>query len=156
MTTDTIGFSPEEIDPTLATRSARLKWAILVDADLPPGRATNAAVCVASATAARVGGLLGPDAADADGATHPGLPWIGCTVVAATSEQLATIATKARTSPDVFVADMPAAGQATRVYAEYLSEVGGRAADDLGHLAHSIVGPRNRIDRLVGRLPLLP
>jgi hypothetical protein len=156
MTTDTIGFSADEIDPTLPTRSARLKWAIVVDAELPSGRATNAAVCVASATAARVGGLLGPDATDADGAMHPGLPWIGCTVVAATTEQLAAIATKARTSPDVFVADMPSAGQATRVYAEYLEEVGGSAPDALGLLAVSIVGPRNRIDRLVGRLPLLP
>jgi hypothetical protein len=51
---------------------------------------------------------------------------------------------------------MPAAAQSTRVYDEYLSEVAASRSDDLELLAVSIVGPRNRIDRLVGRLPLLP
>jgi hypothetical protein len=156
MTNSTIGFSPDEIDTASPTRSARLKWVVVVDSSLPGGRAVNAAVCVAAATSTAVGGLLGPDAVDAGGSAHPGLPWAGCTVVGATPEQLRVIRAKAEVSVDVFVADMPAAAQSTRVYDEYLAEVAGTGTEELDLLAVSIVGPRNRVDRLVGRLPLLP
>lgn len=156
MTNSTIGFSAEEIDTASPTRSARLKWVVVVDESLPGGRAANAAVCVAAATSTAVAGLLGPDAVDASGSVHPGLPWAGCTVVAASPEQLRAIRAKAAGSADVFVADMPAAAQSTRVYDEYLSDVAGTSSDDLDLVALSIVGPRNRVDRLVGRLPLLP
>jgi hypothetical protein len=57
-----VGFEPEEIRTAEPTRSARLKWVVVVDEALPAGRATNAAICVAAATTAEVGGLIGPDA----------------------------------------------------------------------------------------------
>ena len=50
---------------------------------------------------------------------------------------------------------MPAAAQHTRVYTDYLEAVGGASADSLDYYAVSIVGPRNPIDKLVGKLPLL-
>ena len=57
-----IGFHPEDILLDEPTRNAPLKWVVIVDQGLPPGRAMNAAVCVAAATSAAVTGLLGPDA----------------------------------------------------------------------------------------------
>lgn len=149
------GFAPDEIRIDEPTRSARLKWVVVVDAALPAGLAVNAAVCVAGATATGVVGLLGPDAVDAEGSAHPGLPWAGCSVLGATAEQLATVRRRAAAADGVFVADMPEAAQSTRVYAEYLAQVGASAADALRYLAVSVVGPRNRVDKLVGRLPLL-
>ncbi|MBU2662939.1 DUF2000 domain-containing protein [Actinoplanes bogorensis] len=151
-----IGFDPAEIDPNAPTRAARLKWVVVVDADLPAGRAANATICVAAATARTVGGLLGDDAVDADGHTHPGLPWAGCTVLAADTETLRTIRAKASARPDFFVADMPAAAQHTRVYSEYLASVAETGADKIEYYAVSVVGPRNPVDKLVGKLPLLP
>lgn len=152
---EVIGFAPEEIDQSAPTRAARLKWVVVVDRDLPAGRAVNAAVCVAAATSREVIGLLGDDAVDADGGTHPGLPWAGCTILAADNAALATIRAKAASSLGTFVADMPAAAQHTRVYAEYLGTVKETAADDVEYYAVSIVGPRNRVDKIVGKLPLL-
>ncbi|WP_226900043.1 DUF2000 family protein [Nonomuraea phyllanthi] len=55
-----------------------------------------------------------------------------------------------------FVADMPAAAQQTRVYADYLATVKETGAEDIEYYAVSIVGPRNRVDKIVGRLPLMP
>lgn len=132
------------------------KWVLILDDALPPGRAVNAAACVASATARSVSGLLGPDAEDCDGSMHPGLPWPGCTVLAAPAARLSAIRVKARASLGVFVADMPAAAQHTRVYDEYLSQVAGASAENLAYYALSIVGPRNRVDKIVGKLPLMP
>ncbi|GGP78923.1 hypothetical protein GCM10010185_61000 [Saccharothrix coeruleofusca] len=148
-----VGFEPEEVDPTISTREARLKWVILVDEALPAGRAVNAAVCAASATAVGVRGLLGPDAKDASGQLHPGLPWAGCSILAASAERIAEIRAKAVESLGVFVADTPVQAQATRVYDEYLRQVGEETS--LDYCAVSIVGPRNRVDKLVKKLPLL-
>lgn len=154
--TGRIGFTPDEIRTDEPTRSARLKWVVVVDASLPPGRAANAAICVAAATVAGVDGLLGPDAVDADGWSHPGLPWAGCSILAATTEQLAAVRARAVDKPDVYVADMAVHAQATRVYDGYLEQVAEHRSDELDLLAVSLVGPRNRVDKVVGRLPLLP
>jgi hypothetical protein len=148
-----VGFDPDEIRTGEPTRSARLKWVIVIDSALPPGRAANAVACVASATSAGVHGLLGPDAVDSAGDIHPGLPWAGCSILAASAEQIASVRQKAVASLGVFVADMPAEAQNTRVYDEYLEQVA--TAPELTYYAVSIVGPRNRVDKLIGRLPLL-
>lgn len=152
---DQIGFLPDEVDTAAPTRAARLKWVVVVDESLPTGIAANAAICTSAATAASVTGLLGPDAVDADGSTHPGLPWAGCSVLRASGEQLAAIRAKADAAEGVFVADMPAAAQLTRVYDEYIDTVAETASDALPYYAVSVVGPRNRIDKIVGRLALL-
>ncbi|WP_298802255.1 DUF2000 domain-containing protein [uncultured Pseudokineococcus sp.] len=152
----TVGFTPDEVRTGEPTRSARLKWVVVVAEGLEPGRAVNAAVCVASATARAVEGLLGPDAVDASGSTHPGLPWAGCSVLVAPREHLAAVRAKAARSEGVHVSDMPAAAQSTRVYDEYLAAVGAAEAEELDHLAVSVVGPRERVDEVVGRLPLMP
>ena len=150
-----IGFAEDEIDQSAPTRAARLKWVVVVNADLPAGRVANAAVCTAASTAKAVDGLLGDDAVDADGNAHPGLPWAGCTVLAADADTLRTIRAKAAARADFHVADMPAAAQQTRVYTEYLAAVGDTPAAALDYYAVSIVGPRNPVDKIVGKLPLL-
>ena len=153
---NTVGFATDEIDTAAPTRSARLKWVVVVDETLEPAIAANAAICAAAATAANVPGLLGPDATDADGGGHPGLPWAGCSVLRASAEQLAAIRAKAATTPDtVFVAGMPAAAQLTRVYDEYREQLAATPAAAIVYYAVSLVGPRNRVDKIVGRLPLL-
>ena len=151
-----IGFAPDEIDTAASTRDARLKWVIVVNEALPPGLAANAAICTAAATTAGVDGLLGPDAVDADGSRHPGLPWAGCSVLVADADTLRTIRAKADQHPETFVADMPEAAQATRVYDEYRAAIAATTGDTIEYYAVSIVGPRNRVDRLVGRLSLMP
>lgn len=150
-----VGYDPDELRLDQPTRSARLKWVVVVDEALAAGQAANAVVCVTAATAAAVPGLLGPAATDAGGGAHPGLPWAGCTVLGAPRAELARIRAAALTAPGTYVADAPAAAQRTRVYAEYLAAVADRPADDLDYLAVSLVGPRNRVDRVVRRLPLL-
>lgn len=129
---------------------------IVVDAALPAGRAVNATACVAAATAVNVAGLLGPDGVDADGSAHPGLPWAGCTVLAADTTKLRQIRERAARREDVFVADMPIAAQETRIYDEYLATLAKSYADELDFGAVSLVGPRKVVDRIVGGLKLLP
>ena len=154
MSDQAIGFEAQEIQTSSSTRSARLKWVIVVDPDLPVGRMMNAAVCVAAATAQAVPGLLGPEGIDGAGSAHAGLPWAGCSVLAAEAATLQRIRTSAAHS-DVYVADMPLAAQETRIYDDYLCQLGGLAPDQIVYTAISMVGPRKRVDRLVGGLKLL-
>lgn len=150
-----IGFAPEEIVTSTPTRQARLKWVIAVNAELGPGQAANAAICVATATAPHVHGLTGPDAIDADGVTHPGLPWTGCSVVTADAATLRTIRAKAAAHDLTFVADMPSVAQSTRVYDEYLDAMARARHDEIDYAAVGILGPRNKVDRIIRSLPLL-
>ncbi|WP_208761931.1 DUF2000 family protein [Microbispora hainanensis] len=78
----------------------------------------------------------------------------GCSVPAADAAALRAIRAKAASSAGCFVADMPAAAQQTRVYADYLLKE--TAADDVDYYAVGVVGPRNRVEKIVGKLPLMP
>ena len=150
------GFAPEQIDQSASTRDVPLKWVVVVDEALPAGRAVNAAICVAGATVHRTTGLLGEDAVDADGSTHPGLPWIGCTVLGAPSVRLGEIRAQAAVRSDVEVVDMPTQAQHTRVYDDYLLGVRRTRGADLSYYAVGLFGPRKAVDQLVKGLALLP
>ncbi|GAB3212552.1 DUF2000 domain-containing protein [Marinactinospora thermotolerans] len=156
MSDQPVGFEAEEIRTGEETRNARLKWVIVVDAALPAGRAVNAGSCVASATAVNVAGLLAHEGVDADGSTHPGLPWAGCTILGADVVKLRQIRDKADRREDVFVADMPIAAQETRVYDEYVDTLATLPGGEIAYAAVSLVGPRKAVDRIVGGLKLLP
>jgi hypothetical protein len=147
-------YAADEIRLDQPTRDARLRWAIVVDATLAVGHAANAVACVAANVGGSIDGLLGPAGTDQDGGLHPGLPWAGCTILAADAEELKRLRTKATTRDDVHTVDMPEAAQTNRVYQDYLAELTDRPADELPLLALSVVGPRNAVDRLIGKLPL--
>ena len=87
---------------------------------------------------------------------HPGLPWAGCAALGATAAELADLRAKALAADEVVVVDMPGSAQTNRVYAGYLTELAGTPADRLDLRAVSLLGPKNRVDRLTKRLGLLP
>jgi hypothetical protein len=149
------GYAPGEIVTNVPTRSAKLKWVVVVDESLPAGRMVNAVACICASTGQAVEGLIARGGPDASGHDHPGLPWAGCTVLAATPQALAETHAKATAAQEVLVVDMPAAAQAHRVYDDYLAELAETAPKDLRNCAISIIGPRNRVDKMVKNLALL-
>lgn len=148
-------FLANEIVTTESTRSARLKWVIIVDKTVAPGRMVNAVACIAAATGDMVGGLIAHGGPDADGTHHPGLPWAGCSVLAAGAEQLTNVRRKASDVDGILVVDMPVAAQTNRVYDEYLAELSTTRTADVAPIALSMIGPRAEIDAIVKRLSLL-
>lgn len=156
MSEQIVGFAADEVRTSESTRSARLKWVIVVDSTLPPGQIVNAAACVAAATAAAVPGLLADGGADAGGTVHAGLPWSGCTILAAGTDKLRQVRDQAGGRDDLLVVDMPRAAQETRVYDDYLNRLATLAGSEIDYAAVSLVGPRKRVDRIVGGMGLLP
>jgi Protein of unknown function (DUF2000) len=51
---------------------------------------------------------------------------------------------------------MPAAAQQHRIYDHYLAELARTDPGDLAVCAFSVVGPRNRVDKITRKLTLLP
>lgn len=153
--TNAPGFSAGEIATGERTSAARLKWVIVADASAPAGLAVNAVACTAATTGAAVAGLIGPPGEDAEGHRHPGLPWAGCTVLTASPAGLAGIRARAAASDGVLVVDMPASAQTNRVYDDYLAELAQTKPEDLAVSAVSIIGPRNKVAKLVKNLGLL-
>src|ERR1700761_3489681 len=150
-----IGYQPEEVVTSEPTRAARYKWAIVVDSTIPVGLMANAVACVAATTGAVVQGLIARGGPDASGYEHPGLPWAGCTLLGGTPEEIAAVRAAATASDGVLVADMPASAQTNRVYDDYLAELADTKPDDLNVTAFSVIGPRNRVDKMVKKLALL-
>src|SRR5580704_13677437 len=134
VTRETHGYTPDEMSTGERTGTAKLKWVVIVDRSLSPGQAVNAAVCVSAATAPAVPGLLGPGGPDVSDHWHPGLPWAGCSILAASSAQLAAI----------------------RQQALDRRQLAKTHPDDLALLAVSLIGPRNQVAKLVRHLELLP
>jgi Protein of unknown function (DUF2000) len=152
---DVVSFSPEEVITSEPTRAARLKWVILVDESAQAGLTVNAVACIAASTGAAVTGLIGPPGRDASGHCVLGLPWAGCSVLAAAPAALTEIRAKAAASDGVLVVDMPRSAQTNRVYDDYLAELAETRPEDLAVSATSIIGPRNTISKLVKNLRLL-
>ncbi|MFP3961709.1 DUF2000 domain-containing protein [Actinomadura fulvescens] len=142
-------------EPHLPTREQAIKWVIVIDRELPAGLQVNAAACLSAAVGKAAPAMVGRSGGDATGGPHVGLPWTGCTVLAATAPILKTIRATALAERDLLVGDMVATAQHVRVYDDYLTELARLHEDDLTYFAVSIAGPRPLVDRLTGRFPLL-
>lgn len=118
------------------------------------GPLINAVACISASTGAFVDGLIASGGPDATGHHHPGLPWAGCTVLAATPQQLSAIGGSATASDGVLVVDMPTAAQSHRIYDDYLQEVAATPLQNTNPCEISIIGPRNRIDKMTKGLKL--
>jgi hypothetical protein len=75
-------------------------------------------------------------------------------VLTAAPAALAEIRRKAA-ADGMVVVDMPRSAQTNRVYDGYLADLASTKPEDLAPAAVSIIGPRNRISRLVRNLSLM-
>ncbi|GAA4942568.1 hypothetical protein GCM10023224_26240 [Streptomonospora halophila] len=147
-------LDPDDVDIDTPTRGLRVKWVMVIDRDLDPGLAANTASCLAAAVGREVPQMIGPGGADASGGAHRGLPWTGCTVLAGDTAEVSGIREKALSKSGLLVVDMPSLAQVCRVYSGYLDALAETGADDLRYHGVALVGPRNKVDKIVGRLPL--
>lgn len=148
-------LSPEDVRPDLSTREARIKWVMVIAGDLGPGLVANTASCLAAAVGKEIPGIIGAAAVDASGSGHPGLPWTGCTILTGDTATIRRIRDRSLTKSGLLVVDMPELAQVCRVYAGYLDSLAARDSEDIKYHGVSLVGPRNKVDKIVGRLPLL-
>jgi hypothetical protein len=127
---------------------------IVVDQDLPPGLAANAAAVLALTLGAREPALVGPDLVDADERVHPGLFPAGLPVLKAPPDRLVALRAGADEA-GVGVIAMPRFGQQTNDYDEVRAAVARTPAAELRFAGVALYGDRRPVGRLTGNLPLL-
>jgi Protein of unknown function (DUF2000) len=132
-----------------------LRFVVVVDESLPPGRAANATGMLALTLGANVAGLPGAALVDADGDAHPGLIPQGLLVLRAPASRLSELRAQAATSEEVGVIDFPTDCQQSNDYDEVRRRVAGIPTADLRYLAILLYGPRRAVSRLTGNLALL-
>ena len=126
---------------------------VIVNSELPPGRAGNAAAVLSLTVGQRHPQLVGAPLVDSNGVAVPGLIPIGISVLAGTPQELRELA-QASTGTAIDVIRFPVEGQQTKNYAEFLDAIRQTRVADLDYVGIALVGERKPISRLVGKLPL--
>lgn len=132
-----------------------LKHAIVVAEDLPAGLAVNAASVLAVTLGVRVDDLLGGDVADADGVVHPGIIYRPLPVLRAGMAALARIVQASSEDDELFCAAFSSLAQSCKTYDEYALRISETPTDAVHAVAVALVGPKKKVNKLVGSLPLL-
>jgi hypothetical protein len=135
--------------------SAPLRTVIVIDRDLPTGRAANAAAILAVSLGATHSDMPGADLVDAGGVRHPGLFPEGLPILAARATEMVRLREAASATPDVLLIDFPAAGQTTTDYEEFRATVARTRPEDLRYVGIALRGPATVIRALTKRLSLL-
>src|SRR5215831_7728611 len=85
----------------------RLRTVIVVDRDLPMGRAANAAAVLAVSLGATHPDTPGPDLVDASGGRHRGLFPDGLPILAARGADMVRVRDAAAANPEILLIDFP-------------------------------------------------
>ncbi|MDR5761167.1 DUF2000 domain-containing protein [Caballeronia sp. LZ035] len=127
---------------------------IVVDQDLPAGKAANAAAVLALTVGQRHPALVGEALVDASGCAHPGLIPIGIAVLGADQDTLSAIRDKA-VAAACDVVTCPVQGQQTTDYGAFREAVAGVVTGELRYVGLALIGDRKPVSKAVANLGLL-
>lgn len=131
-----------------------MKTVVVVDRDLAPGLALNAAFILGMSLGARLDAPLGADLADADGVVHAGITSIPVPVLAADKQYLATLRVAAAGVDNLLTLDFTGVAQTSATYELYAESLAATRTVDAEYRAILLSGPRKVVERLSGNLPL--
>ena len=135
----------------------REKCVLLLDIGLAPGLAANAAVILGITLGKLRPELVGPDVTDQDGTLHAGIVEIPVPVLGSSPGMIRALRAKLGQPEfqDVTSVDFTDLAQRCRTYREFIDQMGQAREDDLGYIGLALWGPKKKVDRLTGALPLL-
>lgn len=131
------------------------KCAIVVAEHLPNGLAVNAASVLSVTLGANVDDLVGNDVKDADGVTHPGVIYTPLPVLTHSADGVSQILTTASADEELFFATFSALAQSCKTYDEYIERMSAVPTSDVEVVGIALFGPKRKVNKLVGSLPLL-
>ncbi|EIC86086.1 DUF2000 domain-containing protein [Serratia sp. M24T3] len=136
---------------TAITQPERL--VIVLNQDLPSGKAANAAAVLAMTLGQRHPELIGEPLDIADGKSYPGLIPLGISVLSASEQELTNLMIDGGAKGcDVTI--FPADGQQTTHYLEFRQAVAIQTEQQLVLLGVAIAGDKKVVRKLVGKLKL--
>jgi len=130
---------------------------MVLDERLPPGLAANTAAILGITLGKRIPEFVGTDVVDRSGNIHPGIIEFPVPVLKAPPERIREIR-EALYQPefqDLTAVDFSDLAQGCRTYEEFIGKMRQIPEDALGYLGVAICGPKKKVNRLTGSMPLL-
>ena len=135
-----------------------MKLVMVINRDLPLGLVANtAAVLGISLSKIYQEDIVGGDIADADGNLHLGITAQTIPILSASREQVKEIR-EAMFEPafaEVAAIDFSEAAQRCLNYEQYVLSLAQLSAEELFYLGVCMYGPKKKVNKLTGSLPLL-
>jgi len=130
------------------------KAVIILCDDLPIGLKANIAAVVGMSLGRYHPDLVGPEAQTGDGTKLPGITTVPVPILTSNEANLAEIFAAAHDAIDLAV-PFGTAALTTRNYADYTAKLATLADRQQGIKGLLLLGPRKKVNRLIGQLPLL-
>lgn len=126
----------------------------IIDKDLPAGLAMNAASVIGISFGRIVENLVGPDMQSLDKVNYPGVIYSPLPVLLATGEYLHEIQVSAENDNDIYIMPFSALAQSCKTYDEYGERISSVNSENIELVAIGLIGPKKKITKMTGNLPL--
>ncbi|MDJ0475923.1 DUF2000 domain-containing protein [Pantoea eucalypti] len=127
---------------------------IIIDKDLPAGLAMNAASVIGISFGRTVDNLVGPDMQSLDEVNYPGVIYAPLPVLLASGDYLHELQASAESDDEMYVMPFSALAQSCKTYEEYGERISSVKSANIELVAIGIIGPKKKLTRMTGNLPL--
>lgn len=127
---------------------------VVIDDRLSPGLAMNAASVIGISFGRTVENLVGPDLRSADGVNYPGVIYAPLPVLLAGGEYVRHLLNVSAEDEEIYAMPFSALAQSCRTYEEYGERISPVNSQHIELVAIGLIGPKKKISRLTGNLPL--
>lgn len=127
---------------------------IVIDDRLSAGLAMNAASVIGISFGRTVENLVGPDLHSADGVSYPGVIYAPLPVLLAGGEYVQHLLNASAADEEIYAMPFSALAQSCKTYDEYSERLSPVDSRQIELVAIGLIGPKKKISRLTGNLPL--
>lgn len=133
------------------------KCVMVLDEHLPLGLIANTAAILGITLGKKMPEVVGADVADQSGNAHLGIIEFPVPILKGTPENLKALREKlyAPEFEEVTVVDFSDLAQSCKTYDEFISKMHTAAEIDLSYFGVALCGPKKKVNKLTGSLPLL-
>jgi hypothetical protein len=131
------------------------KCVMVIDSGLPLGLSVNTAGLLGATLGRRIERIIGPDVIDASGENHTGILNVPLPILSADADTIKAIREKAMKFSELLVIDFTDTAQREVRYEDYTGKLAITPSEELKYLGIALYGPKKRVNKLVGNLPLL-
>ncbi|GAB7218020.1 MULTISPECIES: DUF2000 domain-containing protein [Dickeya] len=127
---------------------------IIIDKDLPTGLAMNAASVIGISFGRMIENLVGPDMQSLDNVNYPGVIYSPLPVLLSSGEYLHEIQANVENDNDIYIMPFSALAQSCKTYDEYGERISSVNSKNIELVAIGLIGPKKKITKMTGNLPL--
>ena len=133
------------------------KCVMIINQNLPAGVAANTAAIMGISLGKQKPQIVGPDVADKNGRYRPGIIEFPVPILKGSSENMQEIYRKLLLPEfsSLTAIDFTDLAQGCKTYEDFIEKMSKSPVDSLQYLGLTLCGPKKKVNKLTGNLPLL-